>query len=252
MQQLAGFKLYDEQTVLQAFKLREQLAESDMFKSGVAVFIEGVRREEQTYLSQFLNPTGRQSFLNVLEAFKENWIQIQERGVIPAKAKTCAQTLLQVGANPLLLNALSFYDQGRINTFLSYYDYSDGMMEVVGAILGAFTEIEGKGHFVSDKSAFKFLQSKKVLPVSTTKILNDVIKAELKNMAKFFIQDPSGILFLEYFVGQLKEEARDPQHSYYQRILPYQSSELVIAGATFGKSVYKALYRLWEGKGGAG
>ncbi len=246
MQQSAGFALYDEDTALQAFKLRKRLSISTGYRSGIPQFLQSIRVEEHAYLSQFLSESGRQSFLNVLEGFKDRWIRL--KGVTPTKAKTCAETLLQVGANPLLLTALSFYNQGRVSTFLSYYDYSDGMMEVAGAILGAVTELEGKGQMVADKATARFSRFEQTLDTGTSELMSQAIKSEHEQNAALFTQDPSGILFLDYIVSQLEAEAENPHSVPYQRILPYESAELVIAGARFGKQTYQQLYKLWSGE----
>lgn len=240
MQQL-GFQLYNQEEAFEIFQLRKQLQSHHLSSDSIVGFLHRIRSEEQAYLSQFTHGVQRESFITVLEAFKDKWIQ--ERGYIPKPAKTCADVLLQTGATQLLRQARSFYNKGMINSFVSYYDYVDGMMEICGSVLSAINALEGKSEKVADKAAIHLLKQHKSLPSDVMDEFDEVTGTESQYLEDLFTQDSSGLLLVNQVIKLLQQEAKTPQ--VHHRMLPYQYPELILAGAQFGKQIYEALYHVW-------
>ncbi len=248
MNQAAGFHLYDKEESIQAFQLRSQFKSQQLSSENVTNFLERLHKEEEEYLAKFkYQPIG---FLNVLGGV-EQWLE--DKGSIKSKVKTCAQTMLQTGAAPIMRQSVSNFNKGKINTFVTYYDYSEGMMEVVSAILGAINVIEGTEQEKIDEASIRWLQYRKVMPVGVIDIFNLTQQEEYRYFAKILKEDPTGLSVVSEIVRELKEElafkVNNQEGFPYPRILSYQYPQLYVAGAEFGKRIYENLYALWEKEG---
>lgn len=245
--QPVGSLLYDKKEALFAHHLREELRAHSLTPDSITEFLKGVRLNEGQYLSWFADPSKQQWFLLALENFKKEWIE--QKGYIPTRAKTVAETLLQIGTVPLLKQSLDYYKKGSVYTFISYYDYVEGMLEISGAIMAAITSIEGKSQKVGDEAVIEYLKHVKALPIGVTEALDGANQKEWEFFAKILAEDPTGFTVIFEVVRQIKEEIDHPNQYAVHRILEYQSLDLFIAGARFAKAMYENLYHLWEKEG---
>jgi hypothetical protein len=242
----AGFHLYDKDESIQAFQLREQLRSYDLSADSINTFLERIRKESDEYLTKIkFEPIG---FLNVLKEFEE-WLK--DKGPFPTKAKTVAQTMIQVCASPIMRQGVSNHKAGKIKTFITYYDYSEGMMDVLSALYGATRVLEGTIQQPSDEAAIKWLKHRKVMPAGAIDTFEIVYRAEYQYFAGILREDPTGLEVIAEMVRELEYEmafkTNNPKgHFSYPRILPYQYPKLYIAGANFAKQIYESLYNLWE------
>lgn len=242
----AGFHLYDKDESIEALHLREQLRSYQLPPESINIFLEKIRRENEEYLTKIKRePTG---FLNILEGFEE-WLK--DKGPLPTKAKTVAQTMIQVCASPIMRQGVSSYKAGKIMTFITYYDYSEGMMDVLSALYGAIRVLEGTEEEVSDQASIRWLQHKKVMPAGITEAFDKLQQKEHQYFADILGEDPSGLEVVSQMVSELEDEmvfkAKDPNGQFpYPRILPYQYPKLYVAGARFAKKIYESLYDLWD------
>ncbi len=245
-QQMVGFHLYDKEESIQALHLREQLRSCELPADSINTFLERIRKENEEYLTKIkFESTG---FLNILEGVEE-WLK--DKGPSPTKAKTVAQTMIQVCASPILRQGVSSYKAGRIKTFITYYDYSEGMMEALSALYSAIRVLEGTEQEISDEASIRWLQHRKVMPAGVTETLHQIHQKEYAYFANILKEDPTGLEVIAEMVRELEDEmafkSNNPKgHFSYPRILPYQYPKLYVAGAVFAKQIYEALYALWE------
>ncbi len=242
----AGFHLYDKEESIQAFRLREQLRSYELPADNINSFLERVRKENEEYLTKIkCEPIG---FLNILEGVEE-WLK--DKGPFPTKAKTVAQTMIQVCASPIMRQGVSSYKAGKIKTFITYYDYSEGMMEVISALYGAIRVLEGTVQQPSDEASIKWLQHRKVMPAGVIDTFEMVYRAEYQYFAGILQENPAGLEVVAEMVRELEQEmvfkTNNPKgHFPYPRILPYQYPKLYVAGANFAKQIYEGLHNLWK------
>ncbi len=210
------------------------------------IFLEKIHRETEEYLTKIKRePIG---FLNVLEGV-EQWLK--DIGPLPTKAKTVAQTMFQVCASPIMRQGVSNYKAGKIYTFITYYDYAEGMMDVLSALYSAIRVLEQTAQEVSDEAPIRWLQHKKVLPTGVIEAFDRLQQKEQEYFADILREDPSGLEVVSQMVKELDDEmsfkTNNPEGLFpYPRILPYQYPALYVAGAKFAKQIYERLYTLWS------
>ena len=244
----AGFHLYDKEESLKAFHLREQLKSYELSPGIINTFLERNAQECTEYLTKIRRqPIG---FLNVLKGI-EDWLRA--KNIVPSKAQTVAQTMVQVCANPILMQGISNYKAGKIKNFITYYDFSEGMMEAVTSLYFAIRILDGTEQGVSDEASIRWLQHRKVIPSGVMDKLDYMTDKEHQYFADILKEDPSGLKVVAEMLRELTIEMEfkknNPSSEFpYPRMLPYQYPKLYVAGANFAKQIYEGLYQLWEDK----
>ncbi|MDP3973744.1 MAG: hypothetical protein Q8P92_02840 [Candidatus Daviesbacteria bacterium] len=243
----AGFHLYNKEEAIKIFHLREQLKSHKLTPDSIDIFLARISQDEvKEHLHKITHqPIG---FLNILEGVQQ-WLGGKEAK--PTNAKIVAYTILQTGANPIMLQALHSYNIGKLNTFITYYDYAEGMFETISAVLGATVELEGKGQEVTEEASFRWLQDRKAIPSGLLDSFDRVHRKEYQYFADILKEDPTGLEVVSEMLRELTVEMefkeKDPEGDFpYPRILPYQYPKLYVAGAIFAKQIYEGLYQLWE------
>lgn len=239
-------ELFDDKDLDRLFLLRKKFSSYQFSSGSVQNYLSHIYCVEQDYLERFTKY--KELFLNILEGTKQGWIV--SNGVVPAPAKTTAETILNLIAQPFLKSALRFYNKQDIPLFLMDADFSFGIIEIPAAIIGASTEEEGGGKAAAGYGMIQTLKQYGHLPSRQADNLYNSVLKSYRYHRKLFEKDRTGKILLASVLSCL--EAGENAHAdeeYHHDMPSLHNKTLYLAGSYFGKKVYEGLYDLWQKEG---
>jgi hypothetical protein len=236
-------------------------SESSPYEKNVPLYLQMVvkRKEIGHQYSLQQNLQTRRSQKNIsfpLPVFEESLLKNEARyevlvEEIPPAVQTAHMAFLVY--QPIFQQMIDFYNHKDDGGFAQMFDVADGFHKTVSSVIQA----EKQKHL--DKQQVRDEYTKRAKELSSELTGNTVQEQELENVTKAIIQEgkraqylfeknPSGVALITDRVTRIEEEQSSPPTEQstegIRLIKPYQTGELVLAGARLGKQTYTYMYTL--------